>query len=52
MNPVGYIVGEVSTNEFTFVTNRDIAPPRLGYKLLLKWKNPVAPSMCSRKSHR
>lgn len=31
MNTVGYIVGEVSTNEFTFVTNREIAPPRLEY---------------------
>jgi len=31
MNPVGYIVGEVSTNQFTFVTNREIAPPRLEY---------------------
>jgi uncharacterized protein len=31
MNPVGYIVGEVSTNEFRFVTSREIAPPRLEY---------------------
>ncbi len=31
MDTVGYIVGEVSTNEFTFVTNREIAPPRLEY---------------------
>ncbi len=31
MNTVGYIVGEVSTNEFTFVTNREDAPPRLEY---------------------
>jgi hypothetical protein len=31
MNTVGYIVGEVSTSEFTFVTNREIAPPRLEY---------------------
>lgn len=28
---VGYIVGEARTDEFTFVTNRDIAPPRLEY---------------------
>jgi len=31
MNTVGYIVGEVKTDEFTFVTNREIAPPRLEY---------------------
>ncbi len=31
MDTVGYIVGEVSTNEFTFVTSREIAPPRLEY---------------------
>ena len=31
MDTVGYIVGEVSTNEFTFVTNREDAPPRLEY---------------------
>ena len=31
MNTVGYVVGEVRTDEFTFVTNRDIAPPRLEY---------------------
>ena len=31
MNTVGYIVGEVSTNAFTFVTSREIAPPRLEY---------------------
>lgn len=31
MSPVGYIVGEVSTNEFTFVTTRESAPPRLEY---------------------
>ncbi len=31
MTPVGYIVGEVRTDEFTFVTNREIAPPRLEY---------------------
>ncbi len=29
MTTVGYIVGEVRTDEFTFVTNREIAPPRL-----------------------
>lgn len=28
---VGYVVGEVRTDEFTFVTNRSIAPPRLEY---------------------
>lgn len=39
MNPVGYIVGEVSTNEFTFVTNREIAPPRLEY-LVVKVQEP------------
>ncbi len=31
MNTVGYVVGEVRTDEFTFVTNRAIAPPRLEY---------------------
>jgi DNA helicase HerA-like ATPase len=31
MNMVGYVVGEVRTDEFTFVTNREIAPPRLEY---------------------
>lgn len=31
MNAVGYVVGEVRTDEFTFVTNREIAPPRLEY---------------------
>lgn len=31
MSAVGYIVGEVRTDEFTFVTNREIAPPRLEY---------------------
>jgi DNA helicase HerA-like ATPase len=31
MSTVGYVVGEVRTDEFTFVTNRDIAPPRLEY---------------------
>lgn len=34
MNTVGYVVGEVHTDEFTFVTNRDIAPPRLEYIVL------------------
>jgi DNA helicase HerA-like ATPase len=28
---VGYVVGEVRTDAFTFVTNPDIAPPRLEY---------------------
>jgi DNA helicase HerA-like ATPase len=28
---VGYVVGEVQTDAFTFVTNPDIAPPRLEY---------------------
>lgn len=28
---VGYVVGEVRTDEFTFVTSKDIAPPRLEY---------------------
>jgi DNA helicase HerA-like ATPase len=31
MDAVGYIVGEVQTDQFTFVTNREIAPPRLEY---------------------
>ncbi|MGB8645663.1 MAG: ATP-binding protein [Anaerolineae bacterium] len=31
MDTVGYVVGEVRTDEFTFVTNRLIAPPRLEY---------------------
>lgn len=31
MDTVGYIVGEVRTDQFTFVTNREIAPPRLEY---------------------
>ncbi|MDE3088727.1 MAG: ATP-binding protein [Chloroflexota bacterium] len=31
MDTVGYVVGEVRTDEFTFVTNREIAPPRLEY---------------------
>lgn len=31
MSTVGYIVGEVSTNEFRFVTTRESAPPRLEY---------------------
>lgn len=31
MSTVGYVVGEVRTDEFTFVTNREIAPPRLEY---------------------
>lgn len=31
MSIVGYVVGEVRTDEFTFVTNRAIAPPRLEY---------------------
>ncbi len=31
MEPVGYLVGEVNTNEFTFVTSRELAPPRLEY---------------------
>jgi DNA helicase HerA-like ATPase len=31
MNTVGFVVGEVRTDEFTFVTNREIAPPRLEY---------------------
>lgn len=31
MTPIGYIVGEVRTDQFTFVTNREIAPPRLEY---------------------
>jgi len=31
MDAVGYIVGEVRTDEFTFVTNAQIAPPRLEY---------------------
>lgn len=39
MTTVGYIVGEVSTNEFTFVTNREIAPPRLEY-IVVKVQEP------------
>jgi DNA helicase HerA-like ATPase len=31
MTAVGYIVGEARTDEFTFVTNAEIAPPRLEY---------------------
>lgn len=31
MTAVGYIVGEVRTDEFTFVTSPQIAPPRLEY---------------------
>jgi DNA helicase HerA-like ATPase len=31
---VGYVVGEVRTDEFTFVTNPDLAPPRLEYIVL------------------
>jgi hypothetical protein len=31
MTAVGYVVGEVRTDEFTFVTNAQIAPPRLEY---------------------
>jgi DNA helicase HerA-like ATPase len=31
MQTVGFVVGEVRTDEFTFVTNREIAPPRLEY---------------------
>lgn len=31
MGQRGYVVGEVQTDEFTFVTNREIAPPRLEY---------------------
>ncbi|HEY6042580.1 MAG TPA: DUF87 domain-containing protein, partial [Anaerolineae bacterium] len=31
MSSVGYVVGEVRTDEFTFVTNKEIAPPRLEY---------------------
>lgn len=31
MDMVGYVVGEVRTDEFTFVTNAQIAPPRLEY---------------------
>jgi DNA helicase HerA-like ATPase len=31
METKGYVVGEVRTDEFTFVTNREIAPPRLEY---------------------
>src|SRR5512136_2970491 len=31
MDTVGYVVGEVRTDEFRFVTNREIAPPRLEY---------------------
>ncbi|MBI3741326.1 MAG: ATP-binding protein, partial [Chloroflexi bacterium] len=34
MDTVGYVVGEVRTDEFTFVTNREIAPPRLEYIVL------------------
>lgn len=31
MDAVGYVVGEVRTDAFTFVTNAQIAPPRLEY---------------------
>ncbi len=31
---VGYVVGEVRTDGFTFVTNPDLAPPRLEYIVL------------------
>ncbi len=34
MTAVGYVVGEVRTDEFTFVTNSQIAPPRLEYVVL------------------
>ena len=34
MSAVGYVVGEVRTDEFTFVTNTEIAPPRLEYIVL------------------
>ncbi len=32
--PVGYVVGEVQTDAFIFVTNPEIAPPRLEYVVL------------------
>ncbi len=34
MSAVGYVVGEVRTDEFTFVTNSEITPPRLEYVVL------------------
>ncbi len=34
MPTVGYVVGEVRTDEFTFVTNPEIAPPRLEYVVI------------------
>lgn len=30
-DPIGFIVGEVETHRFVFVTSRDLAPPRLEY---------------------
>ncbi len=31
METVGYVVGEARTDEFTFITHRQVAPPRLEY---------------------
>jgi hypothetical protein len=39
--PVGYVVGEVRTDEFTFVTSPELAPPRLEYIVLRAVREPV-----------
>ncbi len=41
MEAVGYVVGEVRTDSFTFVTNAAIAPPRWEYVVVRKVKERV-----------
>ncbi|MFQ5855776.1 MAG: ATP-binding protein [Anaerolineae bacterium] len=45
MNAVGYVVGEVRTDSFTFVTNAAIAPPRWEYVVVRKVQEKIDESV-------
>lgn len=44
MEPLGYVVGEVQTDRFVFVTNTEMAPPRLEYVVV---RGVLEPSIAS-----
>lgn len=46
LQPVGYIVGEVETQQFTFVTSPEIAPPRLEYLVIPGIREHVGDEIC------
>jgi len=46
-NPIGYVVGEVETHQFTFVTSPAIAPPRLEYVVIPGVQERVDDEICT-----